>query len=108
MKKLCRCLLYSGRGVRGNVFRPRGQGTLRLAPLGRGERPSFLRTIAEASFMADLKNYHLLRPVLLELKKEWPKPAWETLCADATDFRAEGKLGVKIVIGSTILSRRKG
>jgi hypothetical protein len=39
-----------------------------------GDGPSFLRTILEASFMADLKNYNLLRPVLLELKKEWPKP----------------------------------
>ena len=40
-----------------------------------GDGPSFLRTIAEASFMADLKNYNLLRPVRPELKKEWPKPA---------------------------------
>jgi hypothetical protein len=36
---------------------------------------SFLRTIAEAAFTADIPHYLLLRPVLLELKKEWPKPA---------------------------------
>ena len=36
---------------------------------------SFLRTTAEAALLADLKHYNLLRPVLLELKKEWPKPA---------------------------------
>jgi hypothetical protein len=53
--------------------------------------PSFLRTMAEASFMADLKNYNLLQPVLLELKKDWPKPARETLCGDATDFREENR-----------------
>jgi hypothetical protein len=32
-----------------------------------------LRAIAEVAFVSDLKHYHLLRPVLLELKKEWPK-----------------------------------
>ena len=36
---------------------------------------SFLRTTAEAALIADLQHYNLLRPVLLELKKEWPKPA---------------------------------
>jgi hypothetical protein len=36
---------------------------------------SFLRAIAEAAFVADLKHYSLLRPVLLELMKELPKPA---------------------------------
>lgn len=35
----------------------------------------FLKTTAEAALIADLKHYNLLRPVLLELKKEWPKPA---------------------------------
>ena len=37
--------------------------------------PSFLRTIAEGAFMSDLKNHRLIRPALLELKQEWPKPA---------------------------------
>lgn len=31
---------------------------------------NFMRAIAEAAFLADLKSYNLLRPVLLELKKE--------------------------------------
>jgi hypothetical protein len=34
---------------------------------------SFLRTTAETALIADLKHYNLLRPVLLELKKECPK-----------------------------------
>ena len=53
---------------------------------------SFLKTTAEASLIADLKHYDLLRPVLLEPKEEWPKPARETLCADATDCRGESRL----------------
>jgi len=36
---------------------------------------SFLKTTAETALLADLKHYNLLRPVLLELKSEWPKPA---------------------------------
>lgn len=36
---------------------------------------SFLRAVAEATLLADLKHYNLLRPVLLALKKEWPIPA---------------------------------
>ena len=36
---------------------------------------SCLKTTAEAALLADLKHYNLLRPVLLELKREWPKPA---------------------------------
>jgi len=36
---------------------------------------SFLKTTAEAALIADLKHYNLLRPVLLELKREWPKLA---------------------------------
>ena len=35
---------------------------------------SFLRTTAEAALIADLEHYNLLRPVLIELKREWPKP----------------------------------
>lgn len=34
-----------------------------------GETPNFIRTIAEAALIADLPNYALLRPVLLELKR---------------------------------------
>jgi hypothetical protein len=40
----------------------------------------FLRAIAEASMSADLPHYLLLRPVLLELKREWPKPARDSMC----------------------------
>ena len=36
---------------------------------------SFLKVTAEAALLADLKHYNLLRPVLLELKREWPQPA---------------------------------
>lgn len=36
---------------------------------------SFLTTTAEAALIADLKHYNLLRPVLVELKKEWPQQA---------------------------------
>ena len=35
-----------------------------------GEAPSFDRAVAEAAFLADLPHYALLRPVLLELKRE--------------------------------------
>jgi hypothetical protein len=35
---------------------------------------SFLRSIAGAAMCADLPHYQLLQPVLIELKKEWPKP----------------------------------
>jgi hypothetical protein len=35
-----------------------------------GELPFFIRTIAQAAFLADLPHYALLRPVLLELKRE--------------------------------------
>ena len=37
-----------------------------------GEVPSFVKTIAEAAFLADLANYALLRPLLLELKRQKP------------------------------------
>jgi hypothetical protein len=37
------------------------------------EVPSFVRTIAEAAFLADLPDYALLRPVLLELKRQRPR-----------------------------------
>ncbi len=36
---------------------------------------SFLRKLAEAAFGADIPHYLLLRHVLIELKKEYPKPA---------------------------------
>jgi hypothetical protein len=41
-----------------------------------GEVPIFVRTVAEAAFLADLRNYALLRPVLLELKRQWPRTSW--------------------------------
>ena len=36
---------------------------------------SFLKATAGAALIADLRHYNLLRPLLLELKKEWPKAA---------------------------------
>lgn len=38
------------------------------------EVPMFVKTIAEAAFIADLSHYDLLRPVLLKLKKRYPQP----------------------------------
>jgi hypothetical protein len=35
-----------------------------------GEVPNFIQTVAEAAFLADLPQCALLRPVLLELKRE--------------------------------------
>jgi hypothetical protein len=35
--------------------------------------PMFVQTIADAAFHADLRNYELLRPLLLELKRERPR-----------------------------------
>jgi hypothetical protein len=40
-----------------------------------GNGSGFLKATAEAALIADLKHYNLLRPVLLELKREWPQPA---------------------------------
>jgi hypothetical protein len=37
------------------------------------EVPSFVRKIAKASLLADLPNYALLRPVLLELMRQKPR-----------------------------------
>jgi len=36
---------------------------------------SFLKAAAGAALIADLRHYNLLRPLLLELKKEWPRAA---------------------------------
>jgi hypothetical protein len=36
---------------------------------------SFMRAIAESALLADRASHILLRPVLIELKKECPKPA---------------------------------
>lgn len=33
----------------------------------------FLQAVAEAALVADLKNYNLLRPLLVELKKTYPE-----------------------------------
>jgi hypothetical protein len=46
--------------------------------------PSFLRTIVEAAFTADLKNYNLLRPALLTLKEANPRAGW-SMCALSDD-----------------------
>jgi hypothetical protein len=37
------------------------------------EVPSFFKTVAEAALSADLPHYALLRPVLLELKRQRPR-----------------------------------
>jgi hypothetical protein len=34
--------------------------------------PSFVRALAEAAFGADIPHYLLLRPVLVQLKREYP------------------------------------
>jgi hypothetical protein len=39
-----------------------------------GNGSNFLRAMAESALTADQLHYDLLRPVLLELKKEYPKP----------------------------------
>jgi hypothetical protein len=46
---------------------------LRWASEGGDEAPSFIRAIAEAAFLADSADYALLRPVLLELKRQRPR-----------------------------------
>jgi hypothetical protein len=46
--------------------------------------PSFLQTIAEAAFTADLKNYNSLRRVLLKLKEANPRGGW-SMCALSDD-----------------------
>jgi hypothetical protein len=38
------------------------------------EAPMFVKTVAEAASIADLSNYALLRPVLLQLKRQHPQP----------------------------------
>jgi len=46
---------------------------LRWASEG-GNVPLFIRTVVEAATIADLPSYALLRPVLLELKRQKPLP----------------------------------
>jgi len=43
----------------------------RLASVGirKRPRPTFVKTVADAAFIADMADYSLLRPVLLELKR---------------------------------------
>jgi hypothetical protein len=38
-----------------------------------GQTPMFIRTVAGAAFLADMPHYELLRPILLELKRERPQ-----------------------------------
>ena len=37
-----------------------------------GQVPTFVKTVAEAALIADLANFALLRPVLLELRRQRP------------------------------------
>jgi hypothetical protein len=39
----------------------------------RGNRPTFVRTVAKADLMACSPDYVLLRPVLVELKRRYPE-----------------------------------
>jgi hypothetical protein len=39
-----------------------------------GKVPAFVRTVAEAARMACIPDYLLLRPVLIELKRQHPEP----------------------------------
>jgi hypothetical protein len=57
-----------------NDFPRHRSGIARLVPLGQQNGSRFLKTTAEAALIADLKHYNLLRPVLLKLRKESPKP----------------------------------
>ncbi len=41
-----------------------------------GETPGFIRAITETAFLTNLPNYTLLRPVLLELKRQRPRTSW--------------------------------
>ena len=36
----------------------------------------FLTALAEVAFLADLENYWILRPALLQLKEKYPKYRW--------------------------------
>jgi hypothetical protein len=36
---------------------------------------NFLKAVAEAALIADIRDYNLMRPLLLELKKEWRRSA---------------------------------
>jgi hypothetical protein len=38
-----------------------------------GNTPSFVRKVADATLIACLPDYELLRPVLLELKQQYPE-----------------------------------
>jgi hypothetical protein len=64
MKKLSRCLLYSGRGYAALCSVYDDVELLDWPRWAEGDGPSFLRTIAEAAFTADLNDYNLLRPCL--------------------------------------------
>lgn len=48
-------------------------GWLRRASEG-GRTPMFVRTVAEAARMSCIPDYVLLRPVLVELKRQYPEP----------------------------------
>ena len=40
---------------------------------GQGHTPVFVRTVAEAALMACSPDYLVLRPVLVELKRRYPR-----------------------------------
>jgi hypothetical protein len=65
-------MLYSGNDD------PDLRNWLRWAVEG-GDVPTFVRAVAEAASIADLKHYALLRPVLLELMQEYPQPTGSLL-----------------------------
>jgi len=55
------------------------------------KRGSFLRTIAEAAFIADSKHYEVLRPVLLKLKELHPASRQLGDCVELTRQMAPKK-----------------
>jgi hypothetical protein len=57
---------------------------------------SFLRAIAEAAFVSDLKHYALLRPVLLKLKEDEPRSSASSVVVDREEEKRHDPSGPRI------------
>ena len=57
---------------------------------------NFLQRIAEAALVADLKNYNLLRPVLLKLKEDESRSATTSVVADREEEKSHDPSGPNI------------
>jgi hypothetical protein len=53
----------------------------------RGNAPAFVRRVAEAALIASMPDYLLLRPVLLELKRQHPEPEPGPAALDDPELR---------------------